>query len=123
MKAMPDRDIGRLIRKRRQALGMRQHELAAKVGVDRSAVSNWERGQHFPLRYQGALEEILGIDLDDDGTQGLPPIVAANWHIEQVRTIWNLPDEKMAPADRLAWIRAWLEKHPQPAAHRARPEA
>jgi len=58
--------MGARIRKRRQVLGMRQHELAAKVGVDRSAVSNWERGRHLPQRYQGKLEEVLGISLDEE---------------------------------------------------------
>ena len=52
------------IRKRRQVLRMTQADLAAKLGVAKSTVANWERGKHFPVRYQGPLEEILGIDLD-----------------------------------------------------------
>jgi len=64
--------IGSRIKKRRQVLGMKQHELAAAVGVDRSAVSNWERGRHLPQRYQGKLEEILGISLDEPDMPAIP---------------------------------------------------
>lgn len=69
--------IGARIRKRRQVLGMKQHELAAAVGVDRSAVSNWERGRHLPQRYQGKLEDVLGISLDDEAENALSPAARA----------------------------------------------
>jgi transcriptional regulator with XRE-family HTH domain len=81
--------IGSRIRRQRQILGMKQHELAAAVGVDRSAVSNWERGRHPPLRYQGKVEEVLGISLDDE-PQFLPVPPELRHLIEQ-----RLPD----PAD------------------------
>ena len=56
--------IGTTIRKRRQALGMRtQQELAERIGVDRTTVANWENDVHYPTRYIGALEEVLGISL------------------------------------------------------------
>ncbi len=87
MKAMPAHDTGKLIRKRRQALGMTQSKLAAEVGVDRSAVSNWERGRHFPLRFQGKVEEVLGISLDGEG---LPEIVARHSDDPQVMELYNL---------------------------------
>lgn len=58
--------IGIRIARRRQALGMRQEDLAAKVGVSRAAVANWESGKHFPLRKLGAVEQALGIRLDED---------------------------------------------------------
>jgi transcriptional regulator with XRE-family HTH domain len=64
--------IGVRIARRRQALGMRQEDLARKVGVSRAAVSNWEAGKHFPLRKLGAVEEVLGISLAGDDA---PPSV------------------------------------------------
>lgn len=58
-------DIGTRIKKRRQALGIRtQQELADAIGVSRDTVSNWESGKHVPIRYLGALEQVLGITLD-----------------------------------------------------------
>lgn len=45
---------------------MTQEQLAARIGVDRTAVSNWESGKHYPLRYLGAIEDVLGISLDDE---------------------------------------------------------
>src|SRR5712691_9130060 len=60
--------IGTRIKKRRQALGIRsQQELAERVGVNRTTVSDWESGRHFPARYIGVLEKILGISLSGDG--------------------------------------------------------
>ena len=67
-----DMPIGTRIRKRRQVLGMTQSQLAERVGVDRTAVSNWENGKHFPHRYFGKLEAVLAISLEEDQE---PPIV------------------------------------------------
>lgn len=55
--------IGTQIRKRRQVLGMTQDELAAELHVSRSTVTSWESGKHFPLRYLGAIEHVLGVSL------------------------------------------------------------
>lgn len=55
--------IGTTIRKRRQELGMTQQALAERLSVDRASIGNWESGRHFPLRYLGALESVLGISL------------------------------------------------------------
>lgn len=62
---MATETIGTRIRKRRQALRMTQPELAARVGVNRSAVSAWERDVQYPLRHLGALEEVLGVTLTE----------------------------------------------------------
>lgn len=59
-----DPHIGTRIRKRRQVLRMTQDGLAAELGVSKSTVANWERGKHFPLRYLGAIEDVLGVSLD-----------------------------------------------------------
>ena len=72
MLVMAGSALGVRIRKRRQVLGMTQQELADKLHVAKSTVANWERGKHFPLRYLGAVEVALGIDLDPDAAR--PPI-------------------------------------------------
>jgi transcriptional regulator with XRE-family HTH domain len=65
--------IGTRIAKRRQVLGITQDELAHELRrltgrpVSPSTVANWERGKHYPQRYLGALEEVLGVSLEDDG--------------------------------------------------------
>jgi len=58
--------IGARIRKRRQELGMNQQELAERVGVHASSVISWESGRHFPRRYLGKIEAVLGVSLDDE---------------------------------------------------------
>jgi transcriptional regulator with XRE-family HTH domain len=55
--------IGLVIRRARERKRMTQEELAAAVGVDRSAVSNWENDRHFPLRVAGAIEVVLDITI------------------------------------------------------------
>ena len=103
--------IGAQIRKARQRKRMTQDELAKAVGVDRSAVSTWERGVHYPQRYEGAIEDILDIDLSG-GTPGLPPEVEAYWYVPGVQTVWNLSDDEMPRDQRLKWIRAYIRDHP-----------
>ena len=62
--------IGIRIAKRRQVLGITQGDLARELSrltgrpVSKSSVANWERGKHYPQRYLGALEEVLGVSLD-----------------------------------------------------------
>ena len=45
---MDYRKIGRLIRKKRRALGYTQEQLSSIVGVTSQAVSWWENGRRFP---------------------------------------------------------------------------
>lgn len=57
-----DPALGRLVRVR---AGLSQEELAALVGVGRSAVSRWETGERTPrsealLRYRALLERLAG---------------------------------------------------------------
>ena len=61
-----DPPIGTRIKKRRQILGMTQRDLAERLDVSPSTVANWETGKHFPLRYLGAVEHVLGISLDEE---------------------------------------------------------
>ena len=69
-----DRALGTRIKKRRQVLGMTQQQLADAVGVSKSTVANWESGKHFPLRYLGKLEAVLGVTLGGDGDAGIRPL-------------------------------------------------
>ena len=55
--------IGSKIRLRRQQLRLTQAQLADRIGVHVSTVTSWEKGRHFPARYQGAVEAELGITL------------------------------------------------------------
>ncbi len=68
------------IAKRRQALRMTQGELAAKLGVSKSSVANWESGKHFPKRKLGLVEAVLGVSLDDEESEEpeLPPEMMAS---------------------------------------------
>ena len=61
-----DTPIGTRISKRRHVLGITQRDLAARLGVSPSTVANWETGKHFPRRYLGKVEDVLGISLEND---------------------------------------------------------
>ncbi|HEX7992620.1 MAG TPA: helix-turn-helix transcriptional regulator [Streptosporangiaceae bacterium] len=103
-------EAGRLIRKARQIAGWKQRELADRIGVDRSAVSQWERGEHYPVRYEGKIEHVLGISFGAEPE--LPKIVADNSDLDQVLTIWNAPG--FSRAERIHLIRGWLSRrHPE----------
>jgi transcriptional regulator with XRE-family HTH domain len=65
--------VGVRIARRRQALGMKQEDLARKVGVARVTVSNWESGKHPPRRKLGAIEAVLGITLYEEAEPDIMP--------------------------------------------------
>jgi len=60
---MEEIPIGRKIAHARHRKRMTQTAFAARLGVSRVTVANWEGGVHFPLRYLGAIEEVLEISL------------------------------------------------------------
>ena len=91
--------MGARIKKRRQVLGMTQSDLAVKLHVAKSTVANWERGHHFPLRYLGAIEHVLGVDL----TVESPPID---------RRVQEMIDG-LSPAER-DWVISRLTGQPLP---------
>ena len=104
--------IGVRIARRRQALGMRQEDLARKLGVSKSSVANWETGKHFPQRKLGAVEEVLGISLDDAGLEpdpypNVPPDVA-----KYIRGRWRRDPAEAAAI--LADLEAVLSPRPRP---------
>lgn len=58
--------VGSQIKKRRTELGMSQESLAKKIGVSRSAISNWEIERNYPdLQVIVTLSEVLGISIDE----------------------------------------------------------
>jgi transcriptional regulator with XRE-family HTH domain len=61
---MADSPIGKVIARARHRKRWTQRQLAEVLGVSVATVANWERGEHFPLRNIGAIEEALDISLD-----------------------------------------------------------
>jgi transcriptional regulator with XRE-family HTH domain len=100
-----DTPIGTRIAKRRQVLGITQEDLARELSqltgrpVSKSTVANWERGRHYPQRYLGAIEEVLGVTLDTE-----PDPVE-----EAVRAISEL--EWLSPDDKQALIAEYRQRH------------
>lgn len=63
---MPEEtSVGTLIQRARHRKRMTQKQLAAALGVSKPTVAHWESGKHFPLRYAGAIEDVLGIELPE----------------------------------------------------------
>ena len=59
-------ELGGQIRKRRQALGLSQEELAERVYATRQSVSNWENGRTCPdIKSLLLLAEVFSASLDD----------------------------------------------------------
>jgi DNA-binding XRE family transcriptional regulator len=53
--------LGDHLRKRRLDLGLLQKEVAKKIGVNKSTITNWELNHNFPeLRFISAIIEFLG---------------------------------------------------------------
>lgn len=58
--------VGSQIKQRRTELGLSQEALAEKIGVSRSAISNWEIDRNYPdLQVIVKLSEVLGISIDE----------------------------------------------------------
>jgi transcriptional regulator with XRE-family HTH domain len=57
-------ELGAMLRKKRERLGLNQREVADKIGVSQSALDFWEKGQSIP-RFDRAVRwsEVLGYDL------------------------------------------------------------
>ena len=89
--------IGTRIARRRQELRLTQSGLAARLGVNRASVANWEAGKHYPQRHLGALEAILGVSLSGNGH-------ADSYPDPDEAAIWSLT--RYTPAERRAMITA-----------------
>ena len=57
--------IGTKIKRARERKRWTQRHLAALIGVSQKTVDNWEHGRTEPKSSIGALEEVLGVSLDD----------------------------------------------------------
>ena len=80
------------------------------------AVNDWENNRTQPRSSIGALEEVLGVSLTDDGPEVLPPIVAEHRDDPRVMEIWALT--KIPPRSREGLIASLLEQE-DPARKRA----
>ena len=69
-----DPPIGTKIRRARERKRMSQEELAEAVGVHRVTVSQWEADRAYPRNRIGALEEVLGISLEDEDRPRFKPV-------------------------------------------------
>jgi len=56
--------LGKAIRRARERKRMSQKELGDAIGRSRSAVNAWENGRAVPANSIGALEDVLGVDLE-----------------------------------------------------------
>ena len=64
-------ELGHRIVALREARGLSQVRLAKLMGIDRSRLSKWERGQHQPLlKHLHALAELLDVPLGELLTGG-----------------------------------------------------
>lgn len=66
---MQTESVGILIARARHRRRMTQAQLAEALEVAESTVANWERGEHYPARYAGVIEEVLGIRIPPRGEE------------------------------------------------------
>lgn len=78
--------LGEEIRTARERLQMTQPELAARVGVSESTVSNWERDQSKPKNRMALVRQVLQMD-DEDGTAELA--------LTEERVLRRISDQKL----------------------------
>lgn len=58
------RHVGGQVRRLREGAGLRQEELAARVGLSRASIANVEAGkQAVPLHLFAAITEALGVEM------------------------------------------------------------
>lgn len=65
------------LRELRERTGLRQSDVAEKIGTDQSVVSKWETGDHFPHRiFRKPLSKLYGVTVDEllscDGSKETP---------------------------------------------------
>lgn len=64
--------VGAKIRRARKLLRLTQQQAADKIGVSRSAYDAWENDRSYPARYDVAIEQALGISLNDAPDTSVP---------------------------------------------------
>ena|ERR1700735_368505 len=93
--------LGTKIRRARERKRLSQQDVADALGVSRSAVNQWENDRAEPRNSIGAIEALLGVNLD--GSPGVEPYVT-----QDEATIWSLTT--FTEDERLALIRALREE-------------
>lgn len=89
---------GDLIRSRREAYGLTQHEVALRSGTTQAAVSRLERGEISPT--VSTLERLLaGLGEELELGAGRPPLPVDRNHL--------LDQRRRTPAARLALAMSW----------------
>jgi transcriptional regulator with XRE-family HTH domain len=86
--------IGSKISRARERLRWTQQQLADALDVDRKTVDNWENDRTYPRNRIGALEEVLGISLTDEGAPSSRESLR-----EQIRRIEDLARELRAQVE------------------------
>jgi transcriptional regulator with XRE-family HTH domain len=66
----PPPPIGRRIKRARERLRMTQVQLADSIDVTQKTIDNWEHDRSYPKSSIGALEDVLGVRLDEDAGDG-----------------------------------------------------
>ena len=66
-------NLGKLIKDARLKLSLRQYDVAKLVGMERTTISNWERGHSQPdLHMLRKLSQVLHLNLFSDSTENAP---------------------------------------------------
>jgi transcriptional regulator with XRE-family HTH domain len=76
--------LGARIRRARERAQLSQEELAALVGASSRAVGDWENNRRKPRNRLGALEEVLGVSLEE--TPEPDPAIPENLYREIMNT-------------------------------------
>jgi transcriptional regulator with XRE-family HTH domain len=63
-------DLGQVLREERERRGLKQQQVANRIGVSLRAVNGWENGATIPASRVPAIERALGIKLVRDGLGG-----------------------------------------------------
>ena len=59
-------DFGKILKEKRHQAGITQEELAKRLNVSRSAISNWEIGRNYPdIHTLVEISTSLGVSLDE----------------------------------------------------------
>jgi transcriptional regulator with XRE-family HTH domain len=94
---METNELGRLIREARLRRGWTQEDVANRLGVKDSYVSQWETGaRRWPQEYVRPLAALLGLSQVEmavaagliDPPADAPPRVAADFRIQTMAEVW-----------------------------------
>lgn len=112
--------IGMKIKRARERLRMTQAQLAAALGVTQKTIDNWEHDKRYPKSAIGALEDVLGISLDEAPERPEELVPQDEWEAE-VLSDPDLPDriKRQLVSDSRAARAAYAALRPEQHAGRA----